>query len=88
MHVKFERVIAIVSHNGPTHEFNIENGNVKGQGQRQGSKWKVIKVYMHVKFERDIIRRSFPTIYLNAVAKPNYWRTDRGIDERTDITIP
>ena len=73
MHVKFERVLTIFPHNGPTHkfEFNIENGNVKGQGQRKWSKWKVIKVYIDVKFERVIIR-SFPTIYLNAVAKPNY----------------
>ena len=30
----------------------------------------LIRVYMHVKFERDIFS-SFPTIDLNAVAKPN-----------------
>ena len=36
--------------------FDLETWNLQGQGHRQKSHWvELIKVYMHVKFERDIV---------------------------------
>ena len=70
MHVKFERVIIISSF--PTIDLNK---NLYMALKLEMSKVKVIKkgrngLYMHVKFERVFIS-SFPTMNLNAVAKPN-----------------
>ena len=55
--------------------FDLQTWNVKGQSQTQGSQWIVlIKVYLHVTFERVIVNR-FPTMDPKAVAEPNCWRT-------------
>ena len=36
--------------------FDLETWNLQGQGHRQRSQWvELIKVYLHVKFERGIV---------------------------------
>ena len=36
--------------------FDLETWNIQGQGHRQRSQWvELIKVYLHVKFERGIV---------------------------------
>ena len=51
--------------------FDLETWNLQGQGHRQRSQWvELIKVYIHVKFERDIVN-GHSAINLNARAKPN-----------------
>ena len=51
--------------------FDLETSNLQGQGHRQRSQWiELIKVYLHVKFERGIINGQSST-NLNARAKPN-----------------
>ena len=62
--------------------FDLETWNLQGQGHRQRSQWvELIKVYLHVKFERGIVN-GYSAMNLNARAKPNCWRrrTDRQAD--------
>ena len=68
--------------------FDLETWNLQGQGHRQRSQWvELIKVYLHVKFERGIVN-GHSAMNLNARAKPNCWRrwTD-GTIHRSDFAL-
>ena len=48
--------------------FDLETWNLQGQGHRQRSQWvELIKVYLHVKFERGIVN-GHSTMNLNTRA--------------------
>ena len=62
--------------------FDLETWNLQVQGHRQRSQLvELIKVYLHVKFERGIVY-GHSAMNLKARAKPNCWcrRTDRQMD--------
>ena len=47
--------------------FDLETWNLQGQGHRQRSQWvELIKVYLHVKFERGIVN-GHSAMNLNAI---------------------
>ena len=49
------------------YRFDIETWKLQGQGHRQRSQWvELIKVYLHVKFERGIVN-GHSTMNLNAI---------------------
>ena len=75
LHLKCLRVI---DHGLATMKFNaknifdLETWNLQGQGHRQRSQWvELIKVYLHVKFERGIVNGHSAALNLIARAKPN-----------------
>ena len=77
LHLKCLRVI---DHGLATMKFNaknifdLETWNLQGQGHRQRSQWvELIKVYLHVKFERGIVNGHSAALNLIARAKPNCW---------------
>ena len=51
----------------PNNIFDLETWNLQGQGHRQRSQWvELIKVYLHVKFERGIVN-GHSAMNLNAI---------------------
>ena len=73
-----EAILRVIDHGLATMKFNaknifdLETWNLQGQGHRQRSQWvELIKVYLHVKFERGIVNGHSAALNLIARAKPN-----------------
>ena len=76
--------------NANNNKFDLETWNLQGQGHKQRTQQvELIKVYLHVKFERGIVNGNI-AMNLNAKAKPNCWRrrTDGWTDGRQPFHRP